>query len=483
MATRADFVQVEPYAYEIAKTYRADMRVSARLYADEAILESASHDRSLEQLINTATLPGVVRYTLAMPDIHQGYGPPIGAVIPIDPRNGGVISPGATGYDINCGVRLLKSVLHAEEVRPFLGELVNALYANVPSGMGPGGEMHLSDEEMDAVLLEGARWVVRRHLGTLDDLEHIEEGGTLPDARAGAVSEAAKKRGSTQLGTLGSGNHFVEVGRIETIYHEEAARTFGLFPGQLVVWIHSGSRGLGHQVCTDYLRRYQGVITRFGIVLPDRELICAPFHSPEGQDYFAAMSAAANFAWANRQMLAERIRRTFATILAGKVSSHELRLLYDVAHNIVKRESYQIEGTLQELLIHRKGATRAFGPGQQAIPPVYRAIGQPVLVPGDMGRASYVLVGAQGAMEKTFGSACHGAGRAMSRHAALKEISGEVLQERLRWQGIFVRGSARGLAEETPEAYKDVDEMVEVVHQSGIALKVARTVPMGVIKG
>ena len=483
MVTRADIVQVEPYAYEIAKTYRADMRVPARLYADETILESAFHDRSLEQLINTSTLPGVIRYTLAMPDIHQGYGPPIGAVIPIDPRNGGVISPGATGYDINCGVRLLKSELHAEEVRPYLGELVNALYANVPSGMGPGGEMHLSDEEMDAVLLEGARWVVRRHLGTMDDLEHIEEGGALPDARAAAVSEAAKKRGSTQLGTLGSGNHFVEVGRIDTVYHAEAARAFGLIEGQLVVWIHTGSRGLGHQVCTDYLRRYQSTITRYGIVLPDRELICAPFHSPEGQDYFAAMSAAANFAWANRQMLAERVRRTFATVLAGKVASPELRLLYDVAHNIVKRESYEIDGEPQQLLIHRKGATRAFGPGQSAVPQVYRAIGQPVLVPGDMGRASYVLVGAHGAMEKTFGSACHGAGRAMSRHAALKVISGPELQERLRAQGIFVRGSGRGLAEETPEAYKDVDEVVEVVHQSGIAQKVARTVPMGVIKG
>ena len=483
MITRADFHQVEPYAFEVPETFRADMRVPARLYADEAILEAASLDRSLEQLINTATLPGVVRYTLAMPDIHQGYGPPIGAVIPIDPRDGGVISPGATGYDINCGVRLLRSDLQADEIRPYLEPLTNALYAEIPSGMGRGGEVNLSDSEMDAVLTEGARWVIRNHFGVSDDLQHIEEGGALPDARAGAVSPAAKKRGRNQLGTLGSGNHFVEVGQVEQIFHEAAARAFGLFPGQVVVWIHTGSRGLGHQVCTDYVRSFQTAITRYGIVLPDRELVCAPFHSPEGQEYFAAMSAAANFAWANRQLLAERVRRTFAAMLDGKVASHELRLVYDVAHNIVKRERYAIAGTPTEVLIHRKGATRAFGPDEPAVPPAYRAIGQPVMVPGDMGRASYVLVGAAGAMEKTFGSACHGAGRALSRHAALHETNGPMLQERLRERGIIVRGSWRGLAEEAPEAYKDVDHVVEVVHQAGIAHKVARVVPMGVIKG
>lgn len=483
MITRADFQQVEPYAFEVPQSFRADMRVPARVYADETILEDAFRDRSLEQLVNTATLPGVVRYTLAMPDIHQGYGPPIGAVIPIDPQNGGVISPGATGYDINCGVRLLRSDLHADEIRPYLEVLTNALYANVPSGMGRGGELHLTDEEMDAVLEDGARWVVRHHFGVPDDLEHIEEGGALPDARASAVSQAAKKRGRSQLGTLGSGNHFAEIGQVERIYHEEAARAFGLFPEQVVVWVHTGSRGLGHQVCTDYVRRFQTSVTEYGIILPDRELVCAPFHSPEGQDYFAAMSAAANFAWANRQMLAERVRRTFTEVLAGNVPSHELRLVYDVAHNIVKRERYPIAGTSMEVLVHRKGATRAFGPEQPAIPPAYRAIGQPVMVPGDMGRASYVLVGAAGAMEKTFGSACHGAGRALSRHAAMKEVRGSELQERLRAQGILVRGSWRGLAEETPEAYKDVDHVVEVVHQAGIAYKVARVVPMGVIKG
>ncbi len=483
MITRADFSQVEPYAFEVAPSFRRDMRVPARLYADEAILEAALRDRSLEQLVNTASLPGVVRYTLAMPDIHQGYGPPIGAVIPIDPRDGGVISPGAVGYDINCGVRLLSSTLHAEEIVPYLGALVNALYASVPSGMGRGGEIHLSEQEMEAVLAEGAPWVIRRHFGEQDDLQHIEEGGALSAARPAAVSVSAKKRGSAQLGTLGSGNHFVEIGRVEQIFHDDAARAFGLFLGQVVVWIHTGSRGLGHQVCTDYVHRFQSSLRTYEITLPDRELVCAPFHSPEGQDYYAAMSAAANFAWANRQLLAERVRRTFAMVLDGKTETSALRLVYDVAHNLVKREVYPCAGALTEVLVHRKGATRAFAPGQPALPPGYRAIGQPVLVPGDMGRASYILVGAPGAMEKTFGSACHGAGRALSRHAALQEISGAALQERLRSQGIFVRGSMRGLAEETPEAYKDVERVVEVVHQADIARKVARVVPMGVIKG
>lgn len=483
MVTRDAFVQVEPFAYEVPRTFRADMRVPARLYADEAILEASSGDRSLEQLVNTATLPGVVRYTLAMPDIHQGYGPPIGAVIPINPANGGVISPGATGYDINCGVRLLRSEVMADEALPFMGELVNALYVSVPSGMGQGGELVLSDEEMDAVLTEGACWVVRKHFGVPEDLQHIEEEGALAGARTSAVSLAAKKRGRNQLGTLGSGNHFAEVGRVGQIFDDAVARSFGLFTGQLVVWIHTGSRGLGHQVCTDYVRQYQTAVKQYGIVLPDRELVCAPFHSPEGQEYYAAMAAAANFAWANRQMLAERVRRTFAAVLEGKIASTALHLVYDVAHNIVKRETYPIDGVSTELLVHRKGATRAFGPGEAAIPAMYRAVGQPVMVPGDMGRASYVLVGAQGAMEKTFGSACHGAGRAMSRHAALKEVSGPVLQERLRAQGIIVRGSYRGLAEEAPEAYKDVDHVVEVVHQAGIARKVARVTPLGVIKG
>ncbi|HEX2951475.1 MAG TPA: RtcB family protein [Armatimonadota bacterium] len=464
-------------------SFREDMRVPARLYADEVIFENAFGDRSLEQLINTTTLPGVVRYSVAMPDIHQGYGPPIGAVIPIDPRNDGVISPGATGYDINCGVRLLRSQLVADELSPYMTSLVDQLYQAIPSGMGHSSSIKLSDDEMEGVLHDGAAWVIRHYSGDRNELACIEEHGALGDADATMVTSAAKKRGHDQLGTLGSGNHFVEVGKVQTIFDEKAAQQFGLFPEQVVVWIHTGSRGLGHQVCTDYLRLFLGALQTYGIVLPDRELVCAPFTSPEGQRYYAAMACAANFAWANRQMLTEHVRRTFAMVLQGKGMNPNLSLLYDVAHNIVKREKYHIDGNETELLIHRKGATRAFAAGSQAIPEVYRSTGQPVMVPGDMGTASYVLVGLPGAYEKTFGSACHGAGRALSRHEALREVSGPALQDRLRQQGVIVRGSWRGLAEEAPEAYKDVDRVVEVVHQAGIAAKVARVVPLGVIKG
>ena len=478
--TRELFTQVDEYVYEIPQSARADMRVPARLYADEAILEAALGDRSIEQLINTTTLPGVLRYTLAMPDIHQGYGPPIGGVIPVDPDTG-VISPGATGYDINCGVRLLLSELTASDVYPHIEALVNALYETVPSGVGRGGKIRLDDAAMAGVLENGARWAVQQGYGSEDDLRHTEENGAMADARATAVSPAAQKRGHDQLGTLGSGNHFLEVGKVETIYDEAVARAFGLFEGQVVVWIHSGSRGLGHQVCTDFVKRLQVSVHNYGIVLPDRELVCAPFVSPEGQEYFAAMAAAANFAWANRQVMTHLARQAFGTIIK---KAPQLRLLYDVTHNIVKRETYVVDGQSREVLVHRKGATRAFGPGQDAVPPDYRAIGQPVLVPGDMGTASYVLVGTETAMEKSFGSACHGAGRAMSRHAALKVVGGQELQARLRSQGIYVRGGSwSGLAEEAPEAYKDVDRVVDVVHNAGLARKVARVVPLGVIKG
>ncbi len=483
MVAKKDFVRVEDYVYEIPKEFRPDMQVPARLYADDAILEAALGDRSIEQLINTATLPGVVKYTLAMPDIHQGYGPPIGGVIALD-ASSGVISPGATGYDINCGVRLLRSDILADEVEPFMDDIVNALFHGVPSGVGRGGDIRLGGREMDEVLEQGARWVVRRGYGTQDDLEHTEEGGCLEGARASAVSQRAKQRGGDQVGTLGSGNHFVEVARVAEIYDEEAAKAFGLFEGQLAVWIHSGSRGLGHQVCTDYVRDLQKAVQKYGIKLPDRELVCAPFTSPEGQDYFAAMACAANYAWANRQALTHRVRLAMDQALAGKVKNRELQLVYDVAHNIVKREEYVIDGKPTQVIVHRKGATRAFGPGHPEIPADYRDVGQPVLVPGDMGTASYVLVGTQEAMDKTFSSSCHGAGRVLSRAAAIKKVRGQELQERLRKQGIIVRGGSwKGLAEEAPEAYKDVDRVVEVVHRAGIARKVAKLVPLGVIKG
>lgn len=483
MVKRQDFKKIEEYVYEIPKDFRPDMRVPARLYADEELLEAALGDRSLEQLVNTATLPGVVKYTLAMPDIHQGYGPPIGGVIPLRTSDG-VISPGAVGYDINCGVRILRSNILAEEVKPIMDDIVNALFRGVPSGVGRSGDIRLSHREMNAVLERGSAWAVSQGYGTKDDLEHTEERGTLAGADSRKVSNKAKKRGSSQLGTLGSGNHFVEVAEVEEVYDQGVADAFGLFQGQMVVWIHTGSRGFGHQVCTDYVRGLQKAVHKYGIQLPDRELVCAPFDSPEGRDYFAAMACAANYAWANRQCLSHRVREILDDVLAGLVKDRELTLVYDVAHNIAKVEEYPIDGQPTQLIIHRKGATRAFGPGMEVLPADYREVGQPVLIPGDMGTASYVLVGGAEAMEKTFGTSCHGAGRTMSRRAAKRKVWGEDLQKELAEQGIVVQGgSMAGLAEEAPLAYKDVDRVVNVVHSLGIARKVARLVPLGVIKG
>ena len=480
---KTDLKRINEYTYEIPREFRSFMRVAGRLYADDKILEAALNDKAIEQLANTAALPGVTKWALAMPDVHQGYGPPIGGVVPIDEASG-VISPGATGYDINCGVRLLRSGIEADAVRPFLEELVNALFRDVPSGVGKGGDVKLSGEEMDAVLARGARWAIAQGFGASEDAEFTEERGSMEGWRPEAVSPQAKKRGGDQLGTLGSGNHFIEVGEVVDIYDAAVAEAFGLFPGQLVVWIHSGSRGLGHQVCTDYVKLFQRAMHEYGIQVPDRELVCAPFASPEGQQYFAAMVGAANYAWANRQFLAHRVQTALDRVLKRHVVSTKLHTVYDVAHNIVKREEYVIDGTLTRLIIHRKGATRAFGPGNPDIPADYRAVGQPVLVPGDMGTASYVLAGTSEAAELSFSSACHGAGRAMSRTAALKQVRGQELQERLHKQGIFIKGGSwESLAEEAPEAYKDVDRVVNVVHHAGIARKVARTVPLGVIKG
>lgn len=391
----------------------------------------------------------------------------------------------ANGFVVsNCGVRLLRSNILAEGVKPIMGDIVNALFRGVPSGVGRSGDIRLSRREMDDVLERGSVWAVSQGYGTKDDLEHTEERGGMAGAEARAVSKRAKERGRDQLGTLGSGNHFVEVAEVEEVYDEEVAEAFGLFKGQMAVWVHSGSRGLGHQVCTDYVRDLQKAVAKYGIQLPDRELVCAPFDSPEGRDYFAAMASAANYAWANRQVLAHRVRRILDDVLAGVAKDRELTLVYDVAHNIAKVEEYPIDGQLTKLVIHRKGATRAFGPGMGVLPADYREVGQPVLIPGDMGTASYVLVGTAKAIEKTFGTSCHGAGRVMSRSAAKKKIRGQELVHDLRSQGIIVRGgSMAGLAEEAPEAYKDVDRVVNVVHKAGIARKVARLTPLGVIKG
>ncbi len=480
---RSDIIRLKPYLYEIPKGYRKDMRVPARFYANQDILEHALRDKSLDQLVNTATLPGIVEYALAMPDIHQGYGFPIGGVVATRYPDG-VISPGGVGFDINCGVRLLASGLHKEEVKPHLADLASALYRYVPSGVGVKGFIKLSDRELNRVLNEGSTWAHKQGYATEEDLEHTEERGHMEMADAGKVSKRAKERGREQLGTLGAGNHFAEIDEVEEVYDEEAAAAFGLFPGQVTVMIHCGSRGLGHQVCSDYVDLFQGAIRKYGIELPDRQLVCAPLDSPEGQDYLKAMAAAANYAWANRQLLTHQARQAFEEVLAGKVKNWHLRLVYDVAHNMAKIEEHYVGGRKMKLCVHRKGATRAFDAGRPEVPEDYRHVGQPVLVPGSMGTASYVLVGNKGAMEHTFGSTCHGAGRMMSRRTAKKQVQGSELRDRLEAQGIEVRaGSLRGLAEEAPVAYKDVDIVVQVVEQAGIARKVARLKPMAVVKG
>jgi tRNA-splicing ligase RtcB len=482
MIEKKDIKRLNPYLYEIPSDYRDDMRVPARVYADEQLLQAALSDRSMEQLVNTTTLPGVIKYTLAMPDIHQGYGFPIGGVAATLPPDG-VISPGGIGYDINCGVRVLASDIEREAVEPHIEDLLQAMYHLVPTGLGKGG-IKASKRDVEAVLERGAAWAVAKGYGTRQDLERTEEEGCLAGADASKVSQKAKDRGLQQLGSLGSGNHFLEVDEIAEIYDEKVAEVFGLREGHIALQIHCGSRGLGHQVCSDYVRALQKAVRRYGIDLPDRELVCAPFGSPEGQDYFAAMAAAANFAWANRQIIAHWVRRALEDVLAGKVRSWELTQVYDVAHNIGKVERYEVNGKQEKLVIHRKGATRAFGPSSTELPHAYRGVGQPVLVPGSMGTASYVLVGTDRARALTFGSTCHGAGRVLSRKAAKKKVWGEELIRELQQKGIAVQaGSLPGLAEEAPQAYKDVERVVGVVAGADLARKVARLVPLGVIKG
>jgi tRNA-splicing ligase RtcB len=459
------------------------MRVPAHFYADPVLLEGVLGDKSLEQLVNTTTLPGIIKYALAMPDIHQGYGFPIGGVVATEWPDG-VISPGGVGYDINCGVRLLATHLDRAEIDPYLDDLATALYGNCPSGVGQGGSIRLKPGELEQLVETGARWALKRGFATEADLEHTEEGGCIEGADAGKVSERAKKRGQDQVGTLGAGNHFIEVDVVDEVFDEIAAQRTGLFPGQIAIQIHCGSRGFGHQVCTDYVNQFQQAIRRYHIKLPDRELVCAPLSSPEGQAYLAAMQAAANYAFANRQVLTYHIRRSFKEVLAGKVNKYRVDQIYDIAHNMAKIEEHESHGRQVKVCVHRKGATRAFGPGSPVLPPAYRDIGQPVLVPGSMGTASWVLLGTAGSMAQTFGSTCHGAGRIMSRSKAKKTVRGSELREELESDGIHVRaGSMAGLAEEAPIAYKDVDRVVEVVHGAGIAKKVARLVPLAVIKG
>ncbi len=475
------FKKISDYLWEIPKSFRGDLRVPARVYATREMLEEASRDSSFDQLVNLATIPGVQKYSLAMPDVHEGYGAPVGGVFATDVESG-LISPGAIGYDINCGVRLLRANLTYDEVKPKLGDIGTAIFREVPSGVGRGGRLKLTTGELDQVLSRGAEWMVLRGYGERPDLDHLESRGKLEGGDPSKVSQTAKKRGADQLGTMGAGNHFVEVQAVHEIFDEEAARKLGLFKDQVTVMIHTGSRGLGHQVATDYIRTMLRVMPKYGIDLPDRELAGAPFNTPEGQDYFRAMTCGANFAWANRQLITWEVRKAFQDVLGEQGKG--VKIVYDVAHNIGKLERYEVDGKEKKVLVHRKGATRSFGPGHPEIHEAYRDVGQPVLIPGSMGTGSYVLVGTNQAMADTFGSSCHGAGRRLSRHAAKRQVHGRTLKDELESQGVVIRsGSMSGLAEEAPIAYKDVDRVVEVVHQAGIARKVARMRPIAVIKG
>jgi tRNA-splicing ligase RtcB (3'-phosphate/5'-hydroxy nucleic acid ligase) len=462
--------QIAPYLWRIPPDATPGMRVPGLVVADEPLMRQIRTDLALAQLANGATLPGIVRAALAMPDIHQGYGLPVGGVVATDVRSG-VVSPGAIGFDINCGVRLVRTGLEAPAIAAQLPALVEALYAAVPTGVGGRGLVDLDARELGRVMTDGARWAVGRGHGTREDLQAIESSGAIPGADPDAVSRHATERGVRQLGSLGSGNHFVEIQTVDEVYDEPVAERLGLRAGGVTLMIHTGSRGIGHQVCTDFIKTAGAAMVRYGITVPDRQLACAPLGSPEARAYLSAMRAAANFAFANRQVLAEAARRVFERVLGVAPSALDRRVVYDVAHNIAKEEEHQVDGAMRMVLVHRKGATRAFP-------------GQPVIVPGDMGRYSFVLVGTSTAMKETFGSTCHGAGRVMSRTAAVKTARGRRLVEELRQRGVVARAAGhQSLAEEMPEAYKDVREVVDVVHGFGISTRVARLRPLGVIKG
>ncbi|MCO6455755.1 MAG: RtcB family protein [Pirellulaceae bacterium] len=476
--------QVSPYCWRIPKSYKPGMRVDGLIYADERLIAQIRHDQAPEQVANVAFLPGIQYASLAMPDIHWGYGFCIGGVCATDPAEGGVISPGGVGYDINCGVRLMRTNLFFPEVQPVLRELMDTLFARVPAGVGRGGKYKFQRQEIRRLLAEGVPYLLGRQLATAADIEHTEAGGHLAGADPDCVSDRALERGLDQCGTLGSGNHFLEVQVVDAIFDPVAAEVMGLQEGQVCVMIHSGSRGLGYQVCDDALKQFRGVPARYGIALPDRQLACAPIDSPEGRSYLGAMCAAANFAWCNRQLLMTLARESFETVFGRSREELRLSLVYDVAHNIAKLEQHALGGRPRRLWVHRKGATRAFPPRHPEVPSMYQAIGQPVLIPGDMGRASWVLVGRQGSMEQTFGTACHGAGRMMSRTAAVQHAQGRRIDRELAARGVIARAhSWRGLAEEQPDAYKDVNLVVDVVHQANLAAKVARMRPIGVVKG
>jgi tRNA-splicing ligase RtcB len=474
--------RIDSLRLEIPEGYIKGMRTRGIVYVDHA-LEKGLEAKAIEQVANVATLPGIIGASLAMPDIHRGYGFSIGGVAAFDVK-GGVISPGGVGYDINCGVRLLRSRLSKDEVIPKLSSLVDMLYTRIPTGVGSKSTLSLTTDNEKKILRKGARWAVEQGYGTREDLEHTESGGCIDGADPDCISQKAYERGRTQQGTLGSGNHFTEIQFVDRVYDNNAANSLGLYKDQIVVMIHTGSRGFGHQVCTDFLEVMQKASRKYKIELPDRELACAPYDSPEARDYLGAMRAAANYAWANRQCIMHWVKESFMQVLHTGPDALGMSLIYDVAHNIAKVEDHIVNGKNMKLIVHRKGATRAFPPGHPELPGTYRHIGQPVIIPGDMGRASFVLLGTKRGMQETFGSTCHGAGRILSRHQAVKKARGRTIWKEMQDKGIVVRCTGRNtLAEEMPEAYKDISNVVDVVEKAGLSKKVVRLRPLGVIKG
>ena len=470
--------KIDDNTYEVPLGYRPGMRVPGRIFVSAA-LRNMVEPGTVEQVANVATLPGIVKYSMAMPDAHLGYGFPIGGVAAFR-EDGGIISPGGVGFDINCGVRLLRSDLQAKEVQPRINTLIDALFQAIPSGLGATGRLHATDRQLTEAFISGARWAVEEGYGFEDDLTHCEESGGMAGADPEQVSVKARKRGRPQLGTLGSGNHFLEIQRVEEIYDPDVARQFGLFQGQITVMIHCGSRGAGHQICTDHLDVLSRAVKKYKIDIPDKQLACAPLGSPEARQYFGGMVCAANYAWANRHIIAHWTREVFEKYFPGS----RLDLVYDVAHNVAKIEEHNVDGKRERLYVHRKGATRAFGPSRGEVPAAYRSVGQPVIIPGSMGTSSYVLCGSDAALDLTFGSACHGAGRVMSRSQALRQFTGKSVKAALDLQGIVVKATSPGmLAEEAPQVYKPSGDVVDVVHDLGIATRVARLVPLGVSKG
>ena len=476
--------QLDAYRWRIPVDENHGMTVPGIVYADEAMMRVMRNDGALQQVKNVATLIGIQTVSLAMPDFHYGYGFPIGGVAATDVADG-VISPGGVGYDINCGVRLLRTDLTFADVKGRVGDIIDAVYSNVPSGAGKKGKIPLKGRELEEVLVKGAGWAVSQGYGRHEDLAVLEEEGAMDGADPEAMSPRAKERGRPQLGTLGSGNHFLEVQEVVEIFDDDAAHTYGILgEGQITVMIHTGSRGLGHQTCDDSLEIMQDAVRDYGIQLVDRQLACAPVESPEGEQYFAAMACAANYAWANRQCITHWVRQAFEQVMRKGEHKLGLDVVYDVAHNVAKFETHEVDGSLRRLCVHRKGATRAFGPGRPEVPEAYRDVGQPVIVPGDMGTASYLLAGTEEGMRQTWGSACHGAGRRMSRHAALKLQHSSQVVQKLNRAGIYIRAAGkRTVAEEAPEAYKDVNEVVGICAGAGIARVVAKMRPLGVMKG